>query len=82
MEPIVLGNQLVQQWQVDFWNFDYIVPDEQAQKYLETARDEYRGLLSLLLTIPDNRERARAIVQLEQSLMYATKAIVVASKGE
>jgi hypothetical protein len=73
-----MGREEVNQADVDKFHFQYIVPDEQTQADLDSARVNYRGMLSALHSIPNGRCRALAITHLEKSLMYCTKAIVVA----
>lgn len=79
MEPVKFGTAEIFLDDVKKFHFHYIKPDEKTCEYLEAARSEYMQLLSLLHTIPPSRERSIAITALEKSLMFATKAIVVAS---
>lgn len=65
---------------VDSYHFDYIKPDEETQHLIENCRRCYKTLLTSLHTIPPSRERSLAITKLEESLMFATKAIVITTK--
>lgn len=61
------------------FHFDHIVPSAKAGEELDRTRLNYKNLLEAVLSqIPAGRERALAVTHLETSLMFATKAIVVA----
>jgi len=81
MEPKTFGNNVEEYSALEKYHFDYIRPNEQTAVFIENARNEYKSLLGKLHTISPSRERSLAITKLEESLMFATKAIVVASKG-
>jgi len=81
MEPLNYGDNEVNLDEVNKFHFGYIKPNEKTTERLEFCRNDYYYQLHKLHTIPPSRERALAITKLEESLMFATKAIVVASKG-
>lgn len=78
MSYLQLGPAQTKPEDVNKYHFTYIRPDEQTQTYLERARTNYWTLLNALHSIPESRERSLAITNLETSLMYTTKAIIVA----
>ena len=60
------------------FHFDYVVPTAEAKTLLGKYRDAYKELLeSIISDIPDGRERALAITNLETSLMFTCKSIIV-----
>lgn len=59
-------------------HFHYIKPNEDTCEVLDAVRSDYQKLLTILFEIPESRERGEAIKKLEESLMFCTKAIVVA----
>lgn len=66
---------------VGFSPFEYVAPTPESVEKIKKIRDAMRSLNDLILeTIPVSRERSLAITKLEESSMWANKAIVFTQK--
>lgn len=56
--------------------FEYQAPTEEHVKKITEVREACKALHSVLLTLPECRERSLAITKLEETSMWANKGIV------
>ena len=57
--------------------FEYQAPDENQIQMIKKLREQYRLLYEAInALLPDSREKSLAITNLEQSNMWANKAVV------
>jgi hypothetical protein len=57
--------------------FGYFKPVEDALPLIQEVRNHYTELHKFILTLPNSRQRAIAITQLEDSAMWAIKGLVL-----
>lgn len=59
-----------------------ITPDAQTIRFIEVLRDSAKAYGAILEETPPSRERSLAITNLEQSLMWAVKGLVLSSEDQ
>jgi len=60
--------------------FDYHKPTDEQKEDMQANRDAYKALYAQLETLPDGREKSLALTRLEESAVWANKAIVFEEK--
>jgi len=61
--------------------FAYFKPSDAMLPVIQETRNMYSILYKHLLTLPNSRERAVAITELETSAMWAIKGLVINDEG-
>lgn len=61
--------------------FGYFKPAENMLPLIQEVRDAYSTLHKFLLTLPNSRQKAIAITELETSSMWAIKGLVLNDSG-
>lgn len=56
--------------------FEYQAPNEYQVEHIKKVRERCKDLHTLLLTLPESRERSLAMTKLEEVSMWANKCIV------
>ena len=61
--------------------FDYHRPSDAQIKQIATVREGCKTLHAILLELPPSRERSVAVTKLEETSMWANKAVVMSDEG-
>ena len=58
-------------------SFDNHTPNEKQVEVIEFIRSQYKTARAALVNVPNSREKSIAMTQLEDSLMWAVKAVIL-----